>query len=158
THSEQLDEHVLVESAKTKSQDHLMAISRRKVLTEKVTDVLVDRGNRQVAISTAGNPGAAFSEFGYSTLVGRSQTDDHLAVCVCSGLEMQRRHLLGLFAEAWEKGRVALEASDRRKAELIREMVTHASNEMQTEARRNSDVYATAHARVLGLHKAGKLD
>ena len=59
THSEFVDEGTLVESAKTKSQDHLLAISRRKVLPEKVTDVLVDRGNQQVALSAARNPGAA---------------------------------------------------------------------------------------------------
>ena len=80
THSEQLDEATLIESARTKSQNHLLAISRRTSLAEPLTDVLVERGNQQVAHSTAENPGAKFSEFGYSTLVERSEDDAELAV------------------------------------------------------------------------------
>src|SRR6266853_232654 len=68
---ERIGEETLVESALTKSQSHLLAISRRSYLPESVTDVLVERGNQQVAVSTAGNPGAKFSEFGYATLVDR---------------------------------------------------------------------------------------
>ena len=66
--SEQLDEATLIENARSKSQDHLLAISQRRVLAEAVTDVLVDRGNSQVALSTARNPGAKFSDFGYTKL------------------------------------------------------------------------------------------
>jgi uncharacterized protein (DUF2336 family) len=157
-HSEQIDDVTLVESARTKSQDHLLAISRRKMLTEKVTDVLVDRGNQQVALSTAGNPGAAFSEFGYSTLVRRSQGDDKLAQCVWSRPEIPRQHLLKLFADASESVRLTLEATDRRKAGLIREMVAQASNQIQTKAREESTGYAAAYIQVQDLHNAGKLD
>ena len=57
-HSERLDEASLVENARTKSQKHLFAISRRRALREPVTDVLVERGDRSVAISVAGNAGA----------------------------------------------------------------------------------------------------
>jgi uncharacterized protein (DUF2336 family) len=157
-HSEQIDDVALVESASTKSQDHLLAISRRKMLTEKVTDVLVDRGNQQVALSTAGNPGAAFSEFGYSTLVRRSQDDDKLAQCVWSRPEIPRQHLLKLFADASESVRLTLEATDRRKAGLIREMVAQASNQIQTKARDESAGYAAAYTLVEDLHNAGELD
>jgi len=157
-HSEHVDEVTLVESAKTKSQDHLLAISRRKVLRENVTDVLVDRGNRQVALSTAGNPGATFSEFGYSTLVRRSQDDNKLALCVWSRMEIPRQYLLRLFAEASESVRLTLEATDRRKVDLIRGMVAQASNQIQTKAREESTGYAAAYSYVEDLHKAGKLD
>jgi len=157
-HSEQIDNGTLIEGAKTKSQDHLLAISRRKTLTEDVTDVLVDRGNRQVALSTAKNPGAAFSEFGYSTLVRRSKDDDKLALCVWSRAGIPRQHLLKLFAEASESVRLTLEATDLRKAALIREMVARASNEIQTTAREDSNGYSVAYSHVQSLHKAGKLD
>ncbi len=69
----QLDGATLIEGAKTKSQDHLLAISRRAYLPESVTDVLVERGNREVALSTVGNSGAEFSDHGYATLVERSE-------------------------------------------------------------------------------------
>ena len=61
--SEQLDEMTLAESARTKSQAHLLAISTRTCIPESVADILVERGNREVALSTAENPGASFSEF-----------------------------------------------------------------------------------------------
>ena len=158
SHSDQVDDVTLVESAMTKSQDHLLAISRRKVLAEKVTDVLVDRGNEQVALSTAGNPGAAFSEFGMSTLVCRSRVDEKLAQCVWSREGVPRQHLIKLFADASESVRLTLEATDRRKARLIREMVAQASNEIQTRTREKSSDYASAYAQVEALHKMGKLD
>ena len=157
THSEQIDDKTLVESAKTKSQDHLLAISRRQVLPENVTDVLVDRGNQQVALSTVKNPGAAFSEFGYSTLVRRSQQDGKLALLVWIRAEIPRRHLLKLFADASESVRLTLEATDRRKADLIREMVAAASDEIQTIAREKSTGYAAAYSLVENLHKSNKL-
>jgi uncharacterized protein (DUF2336 family) len=157
-HSEQLDERTLVESAKTKSQDHLLAISQRRRLTEEVTDVLVDRGNRQVALSAAGNPGAAFSDFGFSTLARRSQNDDMLAVRLWSRTDVPRQHLLRLFAEASESVRLALEAADRRKAALIQAMVAHASNKVQAAMREESASYAAALTRVRALKEAGALN
>ena len=45
-HSEQLDGNALIEAARSKGQEHLLAISGRKVLVESVTDVLVERGQR----------------------------------------------------------------------------------------------------------------
>ena len=102
SHAEALDETTLVEGARHKSQAHLLAISTRKAISQSVTDILLERGNREVALSTAGNPGASFSEFGYSSLVRRSSGDDEMAVCTWSRPEIPRRHLLELFAEASE--------------------------------------------------------
>ena len=100
--SECLDEETLVTGARTKGQDHLLAISQRKRLSESVTDVLVERGNQKVVISTAANTGARFSDFGYSTLVTRSETDNELALLVWSRPEIPREYLLTLFESASE--------------------------------------------------------
>ena len=158
THSAQIDDLTLLESAKTRSQDHMLAISRRKTLAEDVTDVLVDRGNQQVAMSTVKNPGATFSEFGYSTLVRRSQDDRKLASFVWSRADIPRQHLLKMFSDASESVRLTLEATDERKANLIREMVTAASNEIQTIVRDKSTGFAEAYARVEKLYKSNELD
>src|SRR3954454_7398485 len=63
--SERLDDDVLIETARSKSQAHLMAISIRRVLSGAVTDVLVLRGDDDVVHSTVNNPGAEFTERGY---------------------------------------------------------------------------------------------
>ena len=69
--SERLDDDALVESARAKSQAHLLAISRRRSLSEKVTDILVERGDELVVWSAAENSGAKFSEAGFSRLAQR---------------------------------------------------------------------------------------
>ena len=56
--STRLDDQTLIDTARSKSQAHLMAISIRKVLSGAVTDVLVLRGNDEVVQSTVNNPGA----------------------------------------------------------------------------------------------------
>ncbi len=155
--SEQLDEASLVETAKTKSQEHLLAISRRRSLGEAVTDVLVERGDQRVAISVVGNSGAKFSEFGYSTLVKRAQSDDDLALGVFARQEIPRQHLLNLFQSASDSVRRQLEGTDPRKAELIRDLVAEASDRIQTKSREGSAEFAAARAIVETLHKAGKL-
>jgi uncharacterized protein (DUF2336 family) len=157
SHSGQLDDMTLVESAKTKSQAHLLAISRRKTLTKSVTDVLVERGDQQVTLSTAENLGAAFSEFGYSTLVQRSSNDSRLAARIWSRPEIPRQHLLKLFSDASESVKAELTSKDPRKAGVILEIVAQASQQIQTRAREKSAGYAAAHAHVQSLHASGGL-
>ena len=156
-HSERIDELTLVEGAKTKSQAHLLAISRRKTLAEPVTDILVKRGDQQVALSAAGNLGAAFSEFGYSTLIRRSSNNNDLATCVWSRPEIPRQYLLTLFAEASEAVKLELTSKDPRKASVILEIVAQASQQIRTRAREKSADYAAAYAHVHSLHASGEL-
>src|ERR1700712_574107 len=80
--SEWLDDETLIETASSKSQAHLMAISTRRVLSGAVTDVLVGRGNDEVVQSTVNNPGAEFSERGLTRLVDRAEGDDKLTTCI----------------------------------------------------------------------------
>ena len=65
THSQQLSDADLVENATTKSQEHLFAIAQRLKLSEQVTDVLVERGDRRVIGKVVTNRGARFSLAGY---------------------------------------------------------------------------------------------
>jgi len=157
THSERLDDDTLIVGAKTKSQEHLLAISQRKMLSEGVTDVLVERGNQQVVVSTAANSGARFSEFGYTRLITRAGADDELALTVWSRPEIPREHLLTLFAIASEAVRRKLEGMDRGKAALVRDMVKQASDQIQTQARERSPEFKVAQAQVQLLHQTGAL-
>lgn len=155
--SEQLDEASLVETAKIKGQEHLLAISRRRSLGEAVTDVLVERGDQRVAHSVAANTGARFSDFGYSTLVLRARDDDALAHKVFSRVEIPRQHLLDLYKSASESVQHKLEAADPRKVELIRELVAHAADQIQSTSRERSVEFMAARTLVERLHKTGSL-
>lgn len=152
-----VSERTLVESAETKSQAHLFAISLRKALSEPVTDILVERGNRDVVLSTAGNPGAAFSELGYSTLVERSASNDELAARTWMRPEIPRQHLLKLFAEASDSVKLELTRKDPSKAALIADTIVQASSRLQARTRGDSVRYAEAHALIRSLHEANKL-
>jgi hypothetical protein len=61
THSTRLGAEDLVAVATAKSQNHLLAISERRRLDAIVTDVFLNRGNREVVKSLVENPGAQFS-------------------------------------------------------------------------------------------------
>jgi uncharacterized protein (DUF2336 family) len=156
--SDSLEDATLIESARTKSQQHLLAISRRVVLAEPVTDVLVARGNNAVAVSTAGNAGARFSEFGFSTLVERAQDDGDLALAVWVRPEIPRQHLLTLFSQASEAVRQNLEAADHARSGLLQEVIAQATSRLQTGLREVSTVYSAARERVVALHRGGTLD
>jgi uncharacterized protein (DUF2336 family) len=157
SHSTKLDEATLVEGAKTKSQEHLYAISLRQQIAEVVTDVLVERGNKDVVISTASNPGAKLSEFGCSTLATRSRDDIELALRVWLRPDIPRQHLLSLFSTASEEVQKQLEAADRPKVQLYRYMVAQAKAQIQTKMRESSPSYASARPAVEELHRAGEL-
>jgi uncharacterized protein (DUF2336 family) len=155
--SESLDDDTLVTGAKTKGQEHLLAISQRKNLSENVTDILVERGNQKVVISTAANTGAKFSQFGYSTLVSRSESDDELALLVWSRPEIPREYLLTLFETASETVRLKFETADRSKADLVRDMIKRAADQIQTQLRDHSPNFPAARANIEQLHKNGEL-
>ena len=74
-----LPEDDLVGVARTKSQAHLQAISARPTLGEAVTDELVRRGDREVALRIADNRGARISKTGFSRLIERAEKDGTLA-------------------------------------------------------------------------------
>jgi uncharacterized protein (DUF2336 family) len=147
----------LVEGAQTKSQHHLFAISKRSTLNEAVTDVLVERGNREVALSTSDNQGAKFSDKGIATLVHRAGSDERLVRSIWQRSEIPRQHLLQLLANASETVRRQLESIDPRKIDLLRGMVDHAASQVQAEVRQRSSVYNAARAHVEALHSVGKL-
>jgi uncharacterized protein (DUF2336 family) len=155
--SPQLDNAALVENARTKSQQHLLAISKRKSLAETVTDVLVERGDRQVALSTAQNPSAKFSEAGYVRLVKRAEGDDQLAQTVGSRAEIPRHHFLRILAKASQAVRVKLEGANQHQAGEVQRAVAHAATEIQTKAAASSHNYAAANALVGTLRAEGRL-
>ena len=138
SHSKKLDDATLIKGAKTKSQDHLLAISQRDSIGEAVTDIIVERGNKEVVVSVATNPGARFSDFGCSTLATRSYGDAELALRVWLRPDIPRQYLLSLFAKASDEVVKQLEAADRQKVQLYRYMVAQAKHQLQTKIREQS--------------------
>ncbi|WP_417667299.1 DUF2336 domain-containing protein [Roseibium sp.] len=59
----------LIQLARAKSQDHLLAISKREHLESRLTDILLERGEQPVRRSVAANPGAELSDWGMRLLL-----------------------------------------------------------------------------------------
>ena len=76
TRSTALDDADLERIALSHSQAHLAAIAARPTLSERVTDVLVTRGDEQVVETVAGNEGARFSQQGFAKLADRASTSE----------------------------------------------------------------------------------
>jgi uncharacterized protein (DUF2336 family) len=100
TQSSRLTDNDLIEIATTKSQAHLARIAGRNSLNAKVTDVLVDNGNSDVANTLAQNSGARFSNIGMAKLVMRSDGDDRLTELLGCRTDIPPHHFQNLLAHA----------------------------------------------------------
>jgi uncharacterized protein (DUF2336 family) len=158
TDCDALNDHTLIECAETKSQDHLLAISRRKAIGETVTDILVERGDQRVVLSAAQNAGAKFSTKGFTVLVNRSQADDRLAVCVGTRPDVPARLFRQLLDSASSIVRAKLEAESPHLKHEIERSVTELAARIETRAVVLSPKYAAAHVLVESLNQAGKLN
>lgn len=143
--SDRLDDTMLIETARVKSQGHLLAISKRKTLSGAVTDVLLERGNAEVVESTANNHGADFSDQGFSKLVSLAERNDNLAICLGSR-PIPRHHYLRLIAKASNAVRTRLQAEHREHASEV-------SSAVQEIAERISSVRSEDFERIQGLVK-----
>jgi uncharacterized protein (DUF2336 family) len=156
--SERLDDDTLIETARNKSQAHLMAISIRKVLSGAVTDVLVLRGNDEVIHSTVNNPGAEFSERGFTRLVNRAEGNDDLATCLGMRPTMPRHLYLKLLAKASVTVRERLEAANPQQARDVPTAVREATRLARVAPAAMTQDTAIAHALVKSLYEDGRLD
>jgi uncharacterized protein (DUF2336 family) len=155
---ERLDDETLIETARNKSQAHLMAISTRRVLSGAVTDVLVTRGNDEVIHNTVNNPGAEFSENGFTRLIDRAEGDDRLAACLGMRPAMPRHLYLKLLAKASATVRERLEAAIPQQADAVPEAVREATLRARIAPAAISRETEIAHTLVKSLYDDGRLD
>jgi uncharacterized protein (DUF2336 family) len=146
--SERLDDRALLANASTKSQQHLVAISQRKSLSEAVTDVLVERGDREVVQSVVKNSGARFSDAGFRMLVKRSVGDDDLATEVGMRGDIPRPHFLVLLEKASSAVRARLAAENPQASTAIDGVVAEVVGGIRNDARNASPDFAAAQAAV----------
>jgi uncharacterized protein (DUF2336 family) len=146
--SERLEDPALVANANTKSQRHLFAISQRRSLSEAVTDVLVQRGDREVVQSVVKNAGARFSDAGFRILVNRSAGDDDLATIVGMRSDIPRPHFLVLLEKASSAVRARLAAENPQASAAIDDVVAEVVGGIRDDARNSSPDFAAAQAAV----------
>ena len=155
--SRRLAETDLLEIAETKSQAHLLAISGRAGIAEPVTNVLVRRGDREVARSVAQNRAARLSDDSFTALVTKAENDDVLAekVGMRPDIPPPLFRTLLLKATAVVQQRLFASATPEIQAE-IRSVLARVSKEVGTKAAPRD--YREAQRTVATLRLRGQLN
>jgi uncharacterized protein (DUF2336 family) len=155
--SPRLDDRDLVSAGRNKSQRHLFAIAQRASLSETVTDVLVERGDREVVHSVVRNVGARFSDAGFRMLVKRSTDDDSLATEVGLRSDIPRQQFLVLLDKASSAVRQRLLAENPQAGPAIDGVMAEVVGGIRAEARNASPDFAAAQAYVERLNRIQRI-
>ena len=148
----------LVDIAKSKGQQYLLAIAGRTNLSTAVTDVLVTRGDREVRHTVAGNVNAAFSESGFATLVQSADNDDGIIERIGLRIDLPFRFLQELLQRATETVRARLLAmASVEQRENIQRALSKVSNDVERELVMPRD-FKHAVARVELIKERGQLN
>jgi uncharacterized protein (DUF2336 family) len=142
--SERLADANLVEIINTRSQGHLLAISKRQQLDSVVADALVERGDGEVVRAVAKNPGAKFSDAGFGMLVGRSRSDELLAEVVGMRRDLSPQRFEKLMAAASAAVRSRLANANPHLAGAIKDILARISEEALEVAEQPRDYTAAA--------------
>lgn len=142
--------------AETKSQAHLLALSSRMGISEALSDILVTRGDREVAHTIATNQHAKLSEGAFTTLVKRAEQDGVLAEKVGLRTDIPPRLFRQLLMQASEvvQKRLLAQAKPETQSE-IRKVLAKVTDEVGAKAAPRN--YTAALAAVRALHKERKL-
>jgi uncharacterized protein (DUF2336 family) len=156
--SERLETYALVANACTKSQPHLLAISKRKSIEQAVTDVLVTRGNREVVNSVASNDGARLSEFGFLHMIQRAEGDSILAEQLGLRNDIPRHLFQQLIAKASVEVKKRLEGERPAMVDQIQSSVTEVTGTLQSKFGPVSRSHFVAKRVVITQHQQGNLN
>jgi uncharacterized protein (DUF2336 family) len=159
-HSPRLDAStlVLVTNIRTKSQPHLLAISRRSSVPVAVTDELVTHGDREVVHSVASNEGASFSDFGFLHMIKRSKTDSILAEHLGLRKEIPRHVFQQLIAKASDDVKRKLERERPDLAGEIRASMADVTGKLHSKFGPASKSYFAAKRLVTAQKRYGHLN
>src|ERR1700686_112453 len=157
-YSRRLDTMSLVTSAKTKSQPHLLAISKRCSIPSEVTDELVTRGNREVVRSVASNNGACISDFGFLQMIKRSEADGILAEHLGLRKEIPRHMFQQLIAKASDVVKRKLERERPDLVDAIQTSVTEVTGKLHSKFGPATKGYFAAKRLVTAQHQYGNLN
>jgi uncharacterized protein (DUF2336 family) len=156
--SGRLEPYALVANVCTKSQSHLLAISRRETLEEAVTDVLVTRGDQEVVNSVATNNGAHFSEFGFLHMIQRAEGDSILAEQLGLRKDIPRHIFQQLIAKASDDVKKRLQGERPDMVDHIQSAVTDVAGTLQSKFGPVSRSYFVAKRVVATQHRQGNLN
>jgi uncharacterized protein (DUF2336 family) len=147
----------LAVSASTQSQDHLHAIAQRRMISEAITEMLIERGEPNVVHTVARNAGARFSDGSFRELVARAGDDAQLALHVGMRHDIPRHHFLKLLETACASVCSKIAAANPRFNDAVQGAVTEVIDDINLELRNKSPDHAKAKSRVRRLKNWNEL-
>ena len=156
-YSERIDVRTLLKNANSRGQQHLLAISKRRSIPEPVTDVLVVRGNAEVAQSVATNEGAQLSEAGFLNLIQRSENDRVLTESLGMRQDIPRHLFQQLIAKASDETRKKLQRERPDMADTVDALVADVTASLHSKFGPASPRYYAAKKAVSFKHRLGEL-
>ena len=156
--SRQLDSDTLIAATRSSSQAHMLAISRRRSIDERVTDELVTRGNQEVVQSLARNSGARLSDFGFLHLIKRSAGDNILAEQLGLRKDISRHLFQQLVAKASDEVRKRLAQANPEMFDQIQTSVAEVAGALHAKLGPVSRGYFVAKRLVTAQHQNGNLN
>jgi uncharacterized protein (DUF2336 family) len=144
----------LVAVAQTKSQAHLLAISRRVELPEPATDILIQRGDRDVIHNLALNTSARFSDAGLETLFEHAAQDNSIAAALGARTDVPP----DVFRHSLSKAVERMESESRSFAAAQRLVITmKQEGQLGDDALGTQRTQARAHRNTGGCRRAGRI-
>jgi uncharacterized protein (DUF2336 family) len=148
----------LIEVAGNRSQQHLVALSKRSDLSEAVTDAILKHAGREASRVLVRNASARLTERGYASLLATAAHDDVVAEALGLRPDLPDTALQSLLAVTTETVRARLKkcasAATRERVHAALDRV-----DVPVEAKKSAgDEYAEARAAVVTLNHGGKLN
>ncbi|MGE3149744.1 MAG: DUF2336 domain-containing protein [Pseudorhodoplanes sp.] len=154
THSPRLTAEDLIGIVNTKSQAHLLAVSARSEVEERVTSALVERGNHHVLLKLSSNPGARFTAESYSSLIDKANTNQSILEALGLRADLPLKFLKEILSRASDflRTRLAAAASPELRAS-IRKIL----NEISAGIENAADLQQAAQLAISELNRRGEL-
>jgi len=131
----------LCEIAQTKGNAHMLAMSTRPDLTEPVTDILVHKGDQQVARSVASNRAARLSPQGLDKLVERAESDQSISASLSARPEIEPELLKTALSRATARAELSSKAVAAAMRLALTLKQTNGLHDNQIVAFANNDEY-----------------
>jgi len=156
--SNALSEDDLLEVVKTKGQEHLRAVSQRPIVSEQISDIIVDRGDDHTLGVLLRNDGAQLSRAASEAAVERAQvnTDLHEAVVSRPNLPPDLLNEMYFVVEARLRHRI-LEENAKLDPALLEQALSAGRKRVATMDGALPADYDQAEAYVSELRAAGEL-
>ncbi|WP_417669991.1 DUF2336 domain-containing protein [Roseibium sp.] len=146
----------LVEIASDMGNGHLVAIAKREVISEAVSDILVDRGDLSVKRLVAANSGATLSDGAMLHLISDAAADATMQMSLSERADLASHHIQKLVQVASEEVRKLLLArGEQDAAARLPEAADIAAQRMTNEYWLARYDFETARNRILLLAKRG---